>query len=81
MKNADMPAMPITNSDLAGSLELGANGSKGMTKRELIAMHAMHAMLSSDFFSDFNNNSDGKNKLLCGRALSFADALLEALND
>ncbi|QZI90963.1 hypothetical protein MYOV024v1_p0038 [Vibrio phage PS34B.2] len=37
MKNADMPAMPISNDELAQALELGADGSKGLTKREAIA--------------------------------------------
>ncbi|AUR98853.1 hypothetical protein NVP1256O_14 [Vibrio phage 1.256.O._10N.286.45.F8] len=37
MKNADMPAMPVSNDELASALELGADGSKGLTKREMIA--------------------------------------------
>lgn len=40
IENKDMPAMPITSDQLASSLELGANGSKGLTKREMFAMNA-----------------------------------------
>lgn len=40
MINGSKPAMPITNQDLAQSLELGADGSKGLTKREMFAMYS-----------------------------------------
>lgn len=37
MKNANMPAMPITDYQLASALKIGAIGASGMTKREVIA--------------------------------------------
>lgn len=37
MKNADKPAMPITNHQLASALKIGATEAVGMTKREVIA--------------------------------------------
>lgn len=59
MNNADLPAMPISNSDLAASLEIGANGSKGLTKREMFAMNAPCATPS--FSVDFaERNKDNK---------------------
>lgn len=48
MKNADMPAMPVFDSSGCPSL-YGDDGveAKGLTKREMMAMHMMCAMIGA----------------------------------
>lgn len=78
MKNADMPAMPINNDELASALELGANGSKGLTKREMFAMHAMQGFLAAN--SGWKNSAPMTNSEIAQEAVDLADDLLEALS-
>ena len=59
IKNGDMPAMPINLAD-------------GLSKREMIAMHMMAAMLSKSGYS-LNEHDVARN------ATRAADALLAAL--
>lgn len=85
MRNSDMPAMPITNSDLAAGLGTGVDGSKGLTKREMFAMHAMQGLLSNSGGVIQHNpmsgtgwcNSDAQS--LAVLSLECADALLKEL--
>ena len=70
MKNADMPAMP---------LPLGTEtteGCQGLTKREMMAMHAMQGILASGNADDF---VVGDEVGFAGFAVSCADALLAEL--
>ena len=84
MKNADLPAMPnpvelvydVIHNDAAGY----GKASIGLTKREMFAMHAMQAMLSSKYVAEFNAANSDINNDLCAKAVSYADALLEELS-
>lgn len=87
MKNADFPAMPLSGDayqDFAGydgTKNTGYNPEcQGLTKREMFAMHAMQAMLSSRHVSDFNGSDADFNNGLCSKAVGYADALLEELS-
>lgn len=75
-KNCDMPAMPINNPDLSKCLELGADGSKGFTKREKIAMYAMSAwIIHHGASNDYGFSSSDA----AASAVESADALLKEL--
>ena len=52
MKNSDMPAMPVFDSSGCPSL-YGDDGveAKGLTKREMMAMHIMQGMISCETFN------------------------------
>lgn len=73
MQNSDMPAMPISNDELASSLELGADGSKGLTKREYAAIKIM-----AGFASD--PDTAGTVGEISKYAVKWADALLKELD-
>ena len=84
MKNADMPAMPqsATDSGYGCNYIEDYNGQvpTGLTKREMFAMHAMQAMLSSKYVADYNGGSlPYENNEICKRAVHYADALLGEL--
>ena len=72
IKNADVPAMPVDRCD-ADAIESGIQVFSGMTKREMIAMAAMHGMLanSSARYADY--------KYMAQNAVTAADALLAEL--
>lgn len=72
IKNADLPAMPITNSDLACELQIGAKGAGGLTKREHFAAMAMQGLCSHS--GDYHCAEDMAND-----AVVYADALLKQL--
>lgn len=83
MKNADMPAMPVNNGELASALELGADGSKGLTKREICAIKIM-ASLSSTNLDDATRllkatGCDDLGEMYAGMAVEYADALIKEL--
>lgn len=86
MENANLPATPIANEELASSLELGADGSKGLTKREMIAMHAMQGILSNSGGVIQANSRSGTGWCNCDASglaqwsVECADALLEELS-
>lgn len=51
MKNADMPAMPVLNgdnepADMDLAYYMNSNLATGLTKREMMAMHMMGALVS-----------------------------------
>lgn len=86
MKNSDLPAMPLSGDayqDFAhydGTPKTSYNPEcQGLTKREMFAMHAMQAMLSSRHVNDFNASDADFNNDLCAKAVSYADALLKEL--
>lgn len=72
MKNANTPAMPVKTVDTYGTTT-----SKGLTKREMFAMHAMQAWIQ-------HHGSRGdygfSEKEAAQSALRCADALLEELS-
>lgn len=67
MKNSESPAMPTIKHDVKCGLPLHTTESKGLTKREVFAMHAMQGMLASSplFYPS--------------RAVEYADELLKEL--
>lgn len=69
MKNGNMPAMPT---------EIEDNGckwySQGMTKREMIAMHALSGLIVKD-----GVNANLRGSLLAEKAVKQADELLKEL--
>ena len=78
MKNADMPAMPAFDSSGCPSL-YGDDGveAKGLTKREMMAMHAMVGLLSCGKQYDIRHKSRASQ--LVGDAVFYVDALLDEL--
>ena len=79
IKNGDMPAMPLSGdayTDFADHCYKGGSYNpecQGLTKREMIAMAAMHGMLanSSCRYSDY--------KYVAQNSVTAADALLAEL--
>ena len=84
MKNSNMPAMPIEDNEQSFPLDMERYGSDsmykqfaaGMTKREMMAMHLMAAMISAPL-EKFNMNTAAKT---ASCAVESADALLCALD-
>lgn len=74
-KNGDLPAMPTIYGDMApnGQREIYCS-DVGMTKREMMAMHAMNGILAS--LTDEHDLSCGE---LARCAVRNADALLAEL--
>ena len=72
MNNADMPAIPIVNSDGA-AVRYGTAGltADGLTKREIVAMHMMAHLMPDQNFESYA--SQAKSAVLA------ADALLAEL--
>lgn len=77
MKNADNLAFPI---ELSGFGQIAPEIHGGMTKREMLAMHAMQGLLSSDDSSIAFYKSDSDAKHIAQSAVAYADALLEELS-
>ncbi len=86
MKNADMPAMPIVNDNGAphftSDIAMTKSNCVGMTKREMIAMHAMQGYISGNLA--WTDGADGGAVMLsvdeaAREAVSYADALLKEL--
>ena len=78
MKNADMPAMPVFDSSGCPSL-YGDDGveAKGLTKREMMAMHAMTGLLSGG--KQYDNRYSSRASQLVEDSVLYADALLAEL--
>lgn len=78
MKNSDMPAMPVFDSSGCPSL-YGDDGveARGLTKREVMAMHAMVGLLSCGKQYDIRHKSRASQ--LVEDAVFYADALLDEL--
>ncbi|AUR96630.1 hypothetical protein NVP1228O_36 [Vibrio phage 1.228.O._10N.261.49.C1] len=68
MKNKDMPAMPI---ELSGFGQFKPEAHIGLTKREMIAMHALQGLVSYGGYSSM--------KYAAEDAVKYADALLKEL--
>ena len=92
MKNADMPAMPLTGdayhdfSSYGGTSKTSYNPEcQGLTKREMFAMNAMQGILSNSGGVIQGNNHTGTGwcnssaKDLAEWSLECADALLKEL--
>lgn len=85
MKNADMPAMPIIDDEQSFPID-GENYGKslssgrfavGMTKREMMAMHAMTGLLSGG--KQYDNRYSSRASQLVEDSVLYADALLAEL--
>ena len=80
MKNADMPAMPIIDDEQSFPIDGEKYGKSlssgrfavGMTKREMMAMHILSGMLSSENFNPTREQA-------ASFAVGQADALLAEL--
>lgn len=89
MKNADMPAAPMTNENGApqhySSLGIHEGCVTGLTKREMFAMHAMQGILSNSGGVIQANSMSGTGWCNCDASglakwsLDCADALLAEL--
>jgi len=77
MRNANTQAMPTIKHDVKCGLPLHITDSRGLTKREMFAMHAMQAWIQ-------HHGSRGdygfSEKEAAQSALRCADALLEELS-
>ena len=71
MKNADMPAMPV---ELSGFGTYEPIAYTGLTKREMMAMHALQGLLAAPDLNTVEPNA------VAGTAIAYADALLEELD-
>ena len=94
MKNADMPAMPVSLSEeyqCSDGLPVGHSVTKqrvvyhaGLTKREMIAMHAMQGFASSDVETTRTylkaSGEDDIGVMFAKMSVEFADALLAELD-
>ncbi len=84
MKNADLPAMPITLNEVSCAFvnEVGDNAKKifGLTKREMFAMAAMQGLLSgTDGDSALFDNAPEWVRNIAEASVEFSDALLAEL--
>ena len=81
MKNADMPAMPsdvkAVYEAMADSGDSCGKAALGLTKREMMAMHAMVGLLSCGKQYDIRHKSRASQ--LVEDAVFYADALLDEL--
>ncbi|AUR88512.1 hypothetical protein NVP1115B_37 [Vibrio phage 1.115.B._10N.222.49.B11] len=68
MKNKDMPAMPI---ELSGFGQFKPEAHIGLTKREMIAMHALQGLASYGGYCSMEYAAED--------AVKYADALLKEL--
>ena len=70
MKNADMPAMPISEEE-TDRVESGVEIYTGLTKREMMAMHMMAHLMPDQNFESYASQAKS--------AVMAADALLAEL--
>lgn len=78
MKNADMPAMPQESELLVERIGLCPTMGMGLTKREIFAMNAMAAIVSSDNLMD--KIAKDNDTTVAMQSLILADALLAELD-
>ncbi|CAM0025303.1 hypothetical protein VPHK122_0016 [Vibrio phage K122] len=87
MKNADMPAMPLTNDmgapHFTGDVALTSSNCSGLTKREMFSIQIM-ASLSSTSLDDATRllkatGFDDLGEMYAGMAVEYADSLLKEL--
>jgi len=74
--NADMPAMPGVKFDDSGPPYYIPLISKGLTKREMFAMHAMQGLCANSIPGSHCTPNN-----LTRAAIEYADTLLAALED
>lgn len=76
MKNADMPAMPCDEFSFinhTGYMET-IRGHSGLTKREMMAMHALQGLLAAPDLNTVEPDA------VAGTAIAYVDALLAELD-
>lgn len=77
MKNADLPAMPISEEE-TDRVDAGVKVYTGLTKREMFAMAAMQGLLANEHALQRGIEFQAKCPL-SEQAVNMADALLDAL--
>lgn len=75
MKNSDMPAMPVNTFIQSGDTSQSTSEFSGLSKREIMAMHAMQGLLSSESAKSWYE----KHEDCAEAAVNYADALLKEL--
>lgn len=82
MKNADMPAMPTQTYDQNAAMQglaVTVTEHAGLSKREMVAMHAMQALLSdSENVTAFDTALEWRTNII-EASVEFADLLLAEL--
>lgn len=82
MKNADMPAMPTQTYDQNAAMQglaVTVTERAGLSKREMVAMHAMQALLSdSENVTAFDTALEWRTNII-EASVEFADLLLAEL--
>jgi hypothetical protein len=82
MKNADMPAMPAKVGAVmqtsSGMAIMPPTSYSGLTKREIMAMHALQGLLSGAVAAEL---VVGDERSFSETAVDYADALLAALEE
>lgn len=72
MKNEDKPAAPFQEvTSMVGGVPTGYRNHKGLTKREMFAMHAMQALATNSGYGAWED--------MASDAVNIADALLAEL--
>jgi hypothetical protein len=75
IKNADMPAMPLTDEQIDNFGSVSSSEFCGLTKREHIAAMAMQGFITAGV-----NGMPSKEQISC-LSVYYADALLAELNN
>lgn len=81
MKNADTPAMPTITYDHGAAMQglaVSVADATGLTKREIIAVHALNGLLSG---TNTDDRVVGDEISFAEAAVDYADALLAALEE
>ena len=77
MKNGNEPSNPINTFAKEGDLAVSTNKHRGLTKREMFAMHAMQGLLSDGSYADLYDTADEWRKNITEASVEFSDALLK----
>lgn len=83
MDNKDMPAMPQSATEQGYGCNYGDEFGQvptGLTKREMIAMHAMQGLLADSTYPDLYDTPEEWRKNVTEASVEFADALLKELD-
>ena len=76
-KNGDMPAMPVDRCDV-DAIEAGIQVFSGLTKREMMAMHMMAAVVNAAMMNGSAANAGDAQQVAMASVFA-ADALLAEL--
>lgn len=76
-KNGDMPSMPANETISCGDMSMTEPAHLGLTKREIMAMHAMQGILAGCAGEEIGYTDWDKS--LAKHSIKVADALLKEL--